>query len=426
MKADLKLLEKGQAQLVVEVPIAETEDFLIGASKRLAHKKAVPGFRPGKAPVHVLKAQFGEMALLEEALQELVPHTLWDALKEHKLETVGRPDIAIEKLAPGNAIVYRATIAIMPQLKLGEWRSIRISRTPVAVSDAEVEKLLEDLRAMQASEVVVVREARSGDRVDVNFEIRMNGVLIDGGRGVQYPVIIGRGAFIPGFEEHIIGLKASDKKQFKLTFPQPYFKEQLAGKEADFYVEVTTVYERSLPEKNDAWAQKVMGKSYVELIEAFRNNLKDEKAEEERHRLEQDIVERIIVSSSFTDIPDIMINAEVEKMLAELQEDVLSRGMQWEQYLKSVKKTKDVLASEFRSFAEKRVKGALILRQLASDLGVLVTDAEVADEVKRLRDRYASNVEALENIGTDEYRRYISVALSNRKVIEKLLEQLVV
>jgi len=424
MNVQVQKKNEGQTELTVEVSVAETEPFLKRAADRLAQKTSIPGFRPGKAPMNVVKSRYGEMAIYEEALQDLVTQTLWKALKEKDIESVGKPEISVEKVAPGNTVTYKAVVAEMPNVELHKWSDIRVKRNKITVTDEEVEKVIEDLRGMQATEALVEREARIGDKVEVNFETRQDGIVIEGGKGTKYPLIIGKGAMIPGFEDQVVGLKAKDKKEFKLTFPKQYFQEKLAGKEVDFQVEVLAVYERNLPQKNDAWAKTVIGKTYQELLTEIQNNVTQEKGSREEQHIEQELVERVVSQSTFSTIPQLMLQSETSKMIAELHDDVHARNMKWEDYLQSIKKTEDELRKEFAPHAERRVKGALVLRSLGTELSITVSDADIDTEIAKQREMYKDNPDAMKNLSSPEYRHYLKLSLSNRKVMDTLKERL--
>ncbi|MEK7583815.1 MAG: trigger factor [Patescibacteria group bacterium] len=412
---------RGQLVLTITVSVAETEPYLDRASRALSQRSSVAGFRPGKAPRNVVAKHFGEMALYEAALQDIFRQTFWQALKEKNIESVGSPDIAVEKIAPGNPVVYRATVSVMPVVQLGAWKDIRISRQTKEVSQLAVDKVVDDLLNMQASEALVDRAARAGDKVEVDFEVRREGAVIEGGSGKKFPLILGGSTMIPGFEEQITGMKAGEKKDFRLTFPKPYFQEKLAGAECDFSVSVIALYERILPEKNDEWAQKVIGKAYTELLSMVRGNLQQEQDDTERRRLEQELVQKIIERSTFEDIPEKLLTAEVESMLHELRDDIRGRGMEWDKYLQNIKKNEDDLKKDFGPRADTRVKGALVMRTLARDLAVSVGDADLDEELERQREQYGKDNEALSRINSKEYRHYLGIMLANRKVMGALV-----
>ncbi len=424
MKSTVSDKVKGQVTLTIEIPVDETEAYLKRAADRLSQKTSIPGFRPGKAPVNVIKQRYGDMALYEEALQDIVTQTLWTALKEQKIDSVGQPQINVEKMAPGNPIVYTAIVSVLPEVKLNEWQKVRVAKKEITVTDAEVEEMIDNLRGMQATEALVQRAAQNGDKVEVNFEVKHNGAVIEGGTGTKYPLILGKGSMIPGFEEEILGATAGATKEFMLTFPNPYFQESLAGKQATFKVELLGVYERNLPEKNDEWARSMMGRSYPELATLLKENLKSEKEQKEKNRLEQEIVEAIVKGATFSDIPENMVHSEVEKMLYELEDDVKHRGMEWEKYLSSMKKTKEQIEKEFEPQAILRAKAGLVLRILADELKLQATEPEIEAELLQQRDSYAGNEEVLKNLTTREFRRYVAVTLTNRKVIDVLIEKL--
>jgi len=412
---------RGQVVLTITVSVAETGPFLDRASRTLSQASSIAGFRPGKAPRSVVAKHFGEMALYEAAVQDILQQTFWQTLKGKGIESVGSPEIAIEKMAPGNPIVYRATVSVMPAVQIGTWKDIQLHRQTKEVSQPAVDKVIDDLRNMQASEALIDRESRTGDKVEVDFEVRRDGAVIEGGSGKKFPLILGGGSMIPGFEEQIAGMRTGEKKDFRLTFPKPYFQEKLAGAECDFSVNMTAVYERILPEKNDDWSQKVVGKTYPELLTMVRENLQQEQDDTERRRFEQELIQKIIERSTFEDIPEKLLIAEIESMLHELRDDIHARGMEWDKYLENIKKNEDDLKKDFGARADTRVKGALLMRALARDLAISVADADLDEELERQREQYGKDEEALARINSKEYRHYLGIMLANRKVMSVLV-----
>ena len=419
-----KKIENGEALLTIEVPVDEVKPFLERASQRIAKTKTIAGFRPGKAPLAMVMMEVGAMTVHQEALQEIIASAYWKAIQQEKLNAVGQPDVTVEKLAPGNPVVFKAVVSLMPEVTLTPWRDIVIEKKPVTVSDAEVEKVLEEFRAMQATEALVERAAAMGDKVEVNFEVKREGVVIEGGNGRKFPIVLGRSSMIPGFEEQILGLKAGEKKEFSLTFPTPYMQESLAGKEAQFSVDVIAVYERTLPQLDDAWAQKFSGGTLADFKKMIHGNLETEKQQDESRRREQDVIEKLISRAKFSSIPPRMITSEVHTMLHELQDDIRQRGMEWQKYLQSVKKTEDQMREEMRPFGEKRVKAALTMRALARELAIVISDTEIEAERDRQRQTHKDNEQVLENINRPEFKNYISVFLQNKKVMEKVFAEL--
>jgi trigger factor len=417
-------LDNGQVKLTIEVSVAESEPYLDRATDRLAAKHQIPGFRPGKAPRPLIRQTVGDVAVYEEATQEIVSKTLYDALKERTIDSVGRPDVHIEKLAPGNPIVFSATVSVMPSVTLSDWRSVTVSRQQIVVADKEVDDMVEELRSIQAKEAAVMRPAQNGDRVEVNFEVKRDGVVIEGGTAIKYPLFLGKGSMIPGFEEQIVGLKQGDVKDFTLTFPKEYYEASLAGVTADFHVTVVTVFERTLPEMTDDWAHKVAERPLKELLALLRENLEKEKQDRERVRLEQAIIDAIIDASTFGPVPDVLRDAEIDRIFVELEDDIRRRRMTMEQYLQSLKKTKDELREDFKPMAIKRVKGALVLRTLAKELAITVGSDEIEEEIRKQQVQYKDFDEVLKEMQLPDFKRYVERILVNRNVIDNLVSLL--
>jgi len=277
MKVDKKDLGKSQVELSIEVPLEEFDEHLKKAATRLGQKSTIPGFRPGKAPYEKIKAKVGEMNIYQEALSDIINHSFFQAVTQEKLITIGEPDIKIEKLAPGNPVVYIATVMLLPKVTLGNWQEKEIKTTEVKISQEDTNKTMDELKRMRAKEVLVDRVAQMGDKVVMDFEVSMNKVVLEGGVSYKHPLVLGEGRMVPGFEEKLVGAKAGDELEFDLTFPENYYQASLAKKEAHFKIKVLEVFERTLPELNDELAKEFEGKVKVVKMDVDANSKRAQK-----------------------------------------------------------------------------------------------------------------------------------------------------
>ncbi|MDO8559688.1 MAG: trigger factor [bacterium] len=426
MDVAAKKLPRGQAELTVTLTADEYVPFLHRAAAEVSAHLTIPGFRPGKAPYEVVTEKIGEAKLWEEALETAVKRTYPQALEQAKLEPVGSPQIGITKLAPGNPVVYRATVNLLPEVQLSDLSRIKVERRAPTVADADVAKTLEDLRTMRRTEVLVTRPARVKDKVEIRLETFHEQVPVEHGQSERLPLVLGENRFLPGFEEQVIGLAANQEKTFPLKLPDDYHNRAVAGKTVEFRVKVLGVYELTLPELTDEFA-KGLGKftSLSDLKEKLRASLMQEATKREDDRLENAVMEELIAKSKFSDIPDLLVTTETKTMAAELEHNVSNQGIGFDEYLVSIKKDRAQLLLDFTPQAIKRVKGALISRLVAKQQQVTASDAEVDAAVAREFAAYQGSPEIHERTKSPEFRSYIQNVLVSRKVMEYLKKTIV-
>lgn len=422
MHSTLERLPKNTAALEVEVSVEELLPFLDRAANELSHRHPVPGFRAGKVPFAVLVKRVPYEQVMETALPKIVRATLPDALTKENLKAVGSPRIELLKNAQGNPLVYKATVALLPDVELGDYRALATKRQPVTITDTDVAKVLHDLRQSRAKEKLILRPATRGHKVEIDFRGTLDSVPLEGATSANHPLILGSGQFIPGFEEALIGMNANESRSFPLRFPEDYHEARLAGKTVDFHVTVKNVYELELPDADDAFAATVGAfKNLEELKEQLRENLNEERQRRERERLERAILEEIAGVSTIGELPDALIDEECAKMLAELRDGARERGMEWDKYLESIKRDEAALRAEFRPQAEHRLRLSLTLRAVAEAERIEVSDNDVDKEIEQAKKLYASNPEIQRNLGSGAYRSTMKTMLVNRRVAEFLI-----
>lgn len=415
---------KGLVKLSVELTAEEFAKHIAGAVEHLAANAKIPGFRPGFAPRDVVEKRVGLGSILEHAAEHAVQDAFAKAVVEQKLRTIGQPNISVEKLAEGNPFVFSAEVPVLPEIQVGDITSIKVERKPVEVTNEQVEKTLKSLQLMHASHAAAKRPAKHGDRVDVDFDVILNNVPLENGKGTNQTMTIGEQMFIPGFEEQLIGLEPDQEKTFKLTFPKEYGKKDLQGKEADFKVKLRTVYDTSMPNLDDAFAKKLGNFESMEALrEKVKENLHEESADRERQRYEQAILEELLKKSTIDDVPAILVESEQDKMVHELQHAIEHDGGKFEDYLSSLKKTRDDLKKEFVKRAEDRVKVALLLRHMADANSLVASTAEVEGEISAEKLRLGNNPELMKQVESEDYKNYLRMVLTNRKTIAWILEQ---
>ncbi len=423
---DIKKLPKSQVEMKITVPAEELEKFLDLAASDLSSDINVAGFRPGKAPRKIVEQKVGSEKVLAHAAEKAVKKSFVDEITKNKIDTIGEPRITITKIAPGNDLEYKAVVSVMPEIIVGNYRSIaKKTKKPKSekAKPEEVEKELQLLRKSRAKVVTVRREARNGDMVEIDFEILMDGKSIEGGKSSNHPLTIGENYFIPGFEENLAGMKEAEEKEFELSFPDDYHQKNLAGKPATFKVKMKLVQEKDLPAIDDEFAKSL---GNFENMEALKKSiaegleLEHKKKNEEKWRAEA--LEKIAAGSQM-EIPPALIELETEKMMAEFEHNIASMGMSLDTYLENIKKSKSEVAEGWKETATKRVKAALILREIAKSENIEASASEVEEEMNKVLAYYKSTPDMEKNVDMEKLYNYSKGVLTNEKVF-KFLESL--
>ena len=423
-------------ELEVILPFPEFELHVKRAASAMSEERDIEGFRKGKAPYDAIKQKFGENAIYERAAEHAVRKT-YPALIEELENTppqnmkefvpIGSPDITITKLAPGNEFMYKAKFSVMPEIVLSDYQKIAKQfageKKEVEITEDEIEKTLQWIRESRMEVAAVEREARDGDGVEVDFEIRHGGVKWENGESKNHPLVIGKKTFIPGFEEQLIGMKAGEEKNFSISLPDDWRDKALAGKAIDVHVTMKLVKERKIPELTDEFVKQL---GAFESLDALKKNISDgilqEKKEKEQQRVRVLIIEAIAKEIQ-AEIPDILVERETEKMFNELKNGIEQMGMKWEDYLLHIKKTTDEMKGEWREEAEKRVRVGLALREIAVKENINPTAEEIQEKSNEVLRKHGSPGDAQKQIDPDRLREYTKGILKNEKVFE-FLEQI--
>ncbi|MDD5040589.1 MAG: trigger factor [Patescibacteria group bacterium] len=419
MNVTVKELPKGQVELSVELSPDDMRPYLERAATSISSSSNIPGFRPGKAPYDVVVKRVGEMRVYQDAAERAVEKTYSQAVIDHKLQTVGSPQIAVEKIAPGNPFSYRAVASLVPTVEIADYKNIKEQKRTPVVEPKETDDAIQNLRKLLAKEKRVQRPVQNGDKIEADLATFLDSVPLDGGATKNQSLMLGEGRFVPGFEEQLIGLSEGQTKEFSVKFPKEYHRKDMANRPVEFKVTVNAVFERELPPADDAFAQQV-GKfeKLDDLRKKIEGNILQEKQEKEGERWELAVLDAIIKKSTFGPIPDMLLEAEAHKMMHELEHDVSSQGMKFEDYLTSIKKTKESLEKELAPRAVERIKAALILRHVAERENITARDEEITREIDKAREQYHDQPDILKQITSDDYRSYLRTNIRSRKVME--------
>jgi trigger factor len=424
MSHTLKSLGQSKVELIITVASSDYQSFMESAAVRISERAAIKGFRPGKAPYNVVKEQIGEIKILEEASQAIIEKNYYDAIKAENLETVGMPQITLQKFAPRNDLEFKAEVALLPKISLPDLAKIKVDRKTVQASSVQVEETLNNLQKMRAKEVIKNGPATKEDKLLIDLDMFIDNVPIEGGQAKNHQVYLNEPHYIPGLAEELIGLKKDDTKEFNLKFPVEHYQKHIAGKNVDFKIKVNEVFELQPPKLNDEFAKELGQESITKLKELLTANITKEEEKKEDQRVEAAILDQLIEKSSFEEIPDTIITAEKQKMFYELKHDLDERGISMEQYLQDIKKTEDQIFTEFKTGAEKRAKAALISRQVAKDNSMIVSKEELDQEIAAIRATYPNNEQVEENLKRPEIIDTIASTIQNRKVMQLLKEKI--
>ena len=412
---------KSQVKITVELSVEDMAPYLEKAAETLSKQFKIEGFRPGKASLGIVMAKVGAQHVWEEAADQAVRKTFVQAIKEKDVPTIGQPHFHVIKLAPENPFIYTAESAVLPEITVGDYSSFKAKKKTGEVKPEDVDKAVNELRDMFATEALVDREAKSGDKLNVDIDLFEDNVAIEGGSTKQHPVVIGSGHFIPGFEDQLIGVKKDDTKNFSLPFPKDYHNAKLAGKPGEFKVKVNSVFEITKPEMNDALAKQAgQFETLADLRKKLEENLQNEANDKEDGIFEREIIDELIGKSKFGELPETLVANELEKMIHELQDQITQQGGKWEDYLVAVKKSADDLKKEFTPQAEKRVKAALLIREVSKKENITAEPKQVEEELQSTLKMYQQDPLVAQRINSDDYRDYLRSLQINKKVLEFL------
>ena len=406
MKVTAENGENREITLTIEVEAAEVSKAVDNAAKRLANRVNIPGFRKGKAPRKIVERHVGIEALKQEAFDIIAPKAFNDAIDEQKIVPVTRPKIDIVTLEDGQNLVFKATVVPRPEVKLGEYKGLKVEKKVAEVTDEDVEKQLKTFQDRQAKMVDVPEGAavKDGDFTTLDFEGFVDGEAFEGGKGQDYPLQIGSGSFIPGFEEQLIGVKVGEEKDVNVKFPENYHAENLAGKDATFKCTIRSIKHKELPEINDELAKKVSKFETLDELKAdIRKNL-EENAErkavsEQRTQAIDKATENIEV-----DIPAVMIDNRVTAMIQEMAMRLEQQGMKLEQYLQYAGTDMAKIREDYRETAEKNVKTDLMLEEVAKAEDIKVEAKDLDAEVAGMAAAYGATPQQVQKIIKEQGR----------------------
>jgi len=414
---------KSTVQLEIEVPPERLDRAIREAVTHLSRRTRVPGFRPGKAPRAVLERALGPGAVLDHAVEHLVETSYREALVEQAIQPLTNADVEVVQAEEGKPLVFKATVQVRPEVELGDYRNFNFSPTIDTIDDAKIDQVIDELRDQNATLAAVEdRGAKEGDYVVISFEGSRDGTPFEGGASDRMPLILGQERLIPGFEAHLVGLKPGESTAFDIDFPEDYGESELAGKTAHFAVDLKELREKVQPDLDDDFIQSLgQFDSLAELRTDIQRRLEGNALDRARHEFADQIIEYAVANATL-DLPEVLIDQEVEVMHDEFRATLARQGITEDAYLKVVSKTEADLHAEFRPGAEKRVKTLLTLSKVADAEAVEVPEADVEAEVARGRERYAGDPKLLSYFDSERGRSFIRSTMRRSRVVETLVD----
>lgn len=427
MSAKWEKTEANRGVLTVEVDAETVKKGLDAAFKKVVKKVNVPGFRKGKVPRPIFEQRFGVEALYQDALDIILPDAYANAVEEAGIEPVDRPEIDIEQMEKDKSLIFKATVTVKPEVKLGEYKGLEVEPLDTTVTDEDVENELKKLQERQA-ELVVKEEGKveNGDTVVIDFEGFVDGEAFEGGKANNYSLEIGSGTFIPGFEDQLIGAEAGAELDVNVTFPEEYHAKELAGKPAVFKVKVHEIKTKQVPELDDEFAKDV--DEEVESLEQLKTKIKErlehDKKHEAEHHLRDTVVEKAAENAEI-DIPEVMIKNEVDRMLQEFEQRLQMQGLNLELYYQFSGQDEEALRNQMTEDAKKRVKVSLTLEAIAKEENIEVTEEDINKELENMSKMYNMSVDqikqalgSLDGIKSDlAIRKAIDLLVENSKTV---------
>lgn len=394
MSLQVEKLEKNMAKLTVEVPAEQFEEAIKTAYNKNKNKFNIPGFRKGKAPLAMIEKMYGVGVFFEDAANTVLESTYGDAADESGLDIVSRPEIAIVQIEKGKNLIYTAEVAVKPVVTLGDYKGLEVEKAEAVVTDEDIEAELKKVQDQNSRLLTIEdRPVEEGDEAVIDFEGFIGTDPFEGGKGEDYPLTIGSHSFVDTFEDQLIGKQIGEACEVKVTFPEEYQAVELAGKEAMFKVTVKELKRKELPELNDEFASEV---SEFETLEEYKADIKAKLTESKKRQAATENENRVVekaVGNAAMEIPEQMIEGQIDSMVSDYSRRMQSQGISLDQYMKFTGMTMAALREQMQPQAEKRIRTRLVLETIAKAEAIEIADETVEDELKKMAESYKMEVE---------------------------------
>lgn len=426
MSLQVEKLEKNMAKLTIEVSAEELEKAIQGAYLKQRKHISVPGFRKGKVPRQMIEKMYGVEIFYEDAANALIPDAYAKAYDESELEIVSQPSIDVVQLEKGKSFIFTAEVALKPEVTLGEYKGLKVDKVSTRVTAKEVDAKLEEEQKKNARTITVEdRAVQDGDEVVLDFEGFVNGVAFEGGKGENYPLTIGSGSFIPGFEEQLIGVEAEKEVEVNVTFPEEYHSEDLAGKEATFKCTVHEIKVKELPELDDDFAAEVSEFDTLEEYKAdIKAKIKDQKIADGKRQKEDQAVEKAVANATM-ELPEAMIDTQVGQMVQEFAQRLQSQGLSMEQYFQFTGLTADKMNEEMRPQAVKRIETRLVLEAIAKAENIEISEEKLDAELTKMAEMYQMEVDKLKEYMGESEKEQMKADMAVQEAVTLLVDNAV-
>ena len=423
MAVQVEKKEKSMAVITVTVPAEDFAKAMKETYNREKGRYSLPGFRKGHAPQKMIEQFYGKGVFFEGAVNSCINKTYADAAKESGLDIVSRPEIDVTQVEAGKDLIYTATVAVKPDVTLGEYKGIEVQKADMTVTDQDVEDAVRrELEKDSRLVAVTDRAAKDGDTVKIDFDGSVDGVAFDGGKGENYPLQLGSGSFIPGFEDQIVGHNAGDAFDVEVTFPEDYHAKELAGKAAVFKTVLHEIQTREVPELTDAYADD----KGFDSVDAFREDVKqkltDAKAKSAAAANENAVIGKVVENAQI-ELPEPMVETQVEQMIDDYARRMQSQGLQLDQYMEYTGMTMDKLKEQFHPQAVRNLKTRLTLEKVVEAENIEVSEDAIDAEIKRMAEQYKVDFEKMKEFMTEDDKKNISMDLKIQEAVDFLVAE---
>ena len=426
MSLQVEKLEKNMAKLTIEVPASELEKALQSAYMKQKNKISLPGFRKGKVPRQMIEKMYGAEIFYDDAANALIPKAYADAYDECELDIVSRPEIDVVQIEKGKDFIFTATVATKPEVALGEYKGLEVDKVSTRVTQKEVDAKIQEEAEKNARTITVEdRAVQDGDEVVLDFEGFVDGVAFEGGKGENYPLTIGSGSFIPGFEEQLVGAETEKEVEVKVTFPEDYHAEDLKGKEAVFKCTVHEIKAKELPEIDDEFAAEVSEFDTLEEYKAdVKTKIKEQKAAEGKAKQEDQVVEQAVKNATY-ELPEAMVETQAEQMANDFAQRMQSQGLTMEQYFQFTGTTAEQMMEDLKPQAVKRIETRLVLEAIAKAENIEISDEKLDEEIGKMAEAYKMEADKLKEFMGENEKKQMKEDMAVQEAITFLVENAV-
>ena len=416
-----KTENKNELKLTFTVPASRFEEAIQDVFKKSAKYFNIPGFRKGKAPFKIVERYYGDSIFYEDAFNELAPVVYDEEIKENKIEVASRPQVDVVQMEKGKDLIFTAIVATKPEVKLGKYKEIPLKKIEYKVTDEDIDHEINHMAEHNSRMVTVEdREVKDKDIVTIDFEGFTDGKPFEGGKAENHELTIGSKTFIPGFEDQIIGMKIGEEKDIKVTFPKDYFSKDLAGKEATFHVVLHGIKEKQLPTIDDEFAKDVSEfDTLKELKDSIKEKMEKENEERAKHETEDAAIEEVCKNTNI-DIPEGMVELEIDNIMQNLDQRLSYQGLNLEQYLKMMGKSEEDFRKDYKEQAEKNVKTRLVLEQIVKDEKIKEDEKYIKEKLEEMAKQYNRKLEDLEK--NEELKNYLAESSKTEQAVKLVVD----